>query len=159
MLDPFDRALLNLVQRDDTATAEALATRVALSPSAIARRLRKLRREGWIAASVALLSSRLTERRLRAMVTLQLAEHADLKGKRALLGRLEAAPQVQFCYELAGVIDFTLLIDCRDMAEFNAVVEDLLERDPIVRRYETSFVKRAVKFAPFIDLEGAIREG
>lgn len=152
MLDPFDRALLNHVQRDDTATAEALAEKVPLSPSAIARRLRKLRREGWIATSVALLSPRLTERRLRAVVTLQLSEHADLKGKRALVARLEGAPQVQFCYELAGTVDLLLLIDAGDMAEFNAVVEGLLESEPIVRRYETSFVKRAIKFAPFIDL-------
>lgn len=152
MLDAFDRALLNLVQRDDAATADALAQKVPLSSSAIARRLRKLRREGWIAATVALLSPRLTERRLRAVVTLQLAEHADLRGKRALLDRLAAAPQVQFCYELAGTVDFLLLIDAGDMAEFNAVVETLLESDPMVRRYETSFVKRAVKFAPFIDL-------
>ncbi|MFO6446150.1 Lrp/AsnC family transcriptional regulator [Erythrobacter sp. NE805] len=152
MLDDFDRALLTHVQRDDGATAEELATRVALSPSAIARRLRRLRRDGWIAATIALLSPRLTERRLRAVVALQLAEHADLKGKRALLDRLAAAPQVQFCYELAGAVDLQLLLDCRDMAEFNALVEALFESDGVVRRYETSFVKRAVKFAPFIDL-------
>lgn len=143
MLDSFDRTLLNLAQRDDTATAEKLAEVVPLSPSAIARRLRKLRREGWIAASVALLSPRLTERRLRAIITLQLAEHADQKGKRALLDRLAAATQVQFCYELAGAVDLLLLLDCADMAEFNHLVESLLESEPIVRRYETSFVKRA----------------
>lgn len=152
MLDSFDRTLLNLAQRDDTATAEKLAEVVPLSPSAIARRLRKLRREGWIAASVALLSPRLTERRLRAIITLQLAEHADQKGKRALLDRLAAATQVQFCYELAGAVDLLLLLDCADMAEFNHLVESLLESEPIVRRYETSFVKRALKFAPFVNL-------
>jgi DNA-binding Lrp family transcriptional regulator len=152
MLDSFDRALLNLVQRDDTATAERLAESVPLSPSAIARRLRRLRADGWITASVALLSPRLTAQRLRAIITLQLAEHADLEGKRALLARLDAAPQVQFCYELAGTIDFLLLLDCGDMAEFNHLVETLLETEPIVRRYETSFVKREVKFAPFVDL-------
>ena len=152
MLDSFDLALLNLLQRDNSATADRLAEDVPLSPSAIARRLRKLRRDGWIAASVALLSRRLTERRLRAVITLQLAEHADQKRKRALLDRLEAAPQVQFCYELAGVVDLLLLLDCSDMAEFNDLVGSLFESESIVRRYETSFVKRAWKFAPFIDL-------
>lgn len=152
MLDSFDRALLNLLQRDDTATAERLAESVPLSPSAIARRLRRLRGEGWITATVALLSRRLTAQRLRAIVTLQLAEHADQEGKRALLGQLDAAPQVQFCYELAGTVDLLLLLDCGDMAEFNHLVETLLECQPIVRRYETSFVKRELKFAPFVDL-------
>ena len=43
MLDRFDISLLNLIQRDDGQTADALAEKVALSPSAIARRLRRLR--------------------------------------------------------------------------------------------------------------------
>jgi DNA-binding Lrp family transcriptional regulator len=50
MLDRFDRQLLNLVQRDDSRTADSLAEEVPLSPSAIARRLRRLRGGGWIAA-------------------------------------------------------------------------------------------------------------
>ena len=40
------------------------------------------------------------------------------------------------------------------MAEFNAVAEAVLVADPTVRRYETSFVKREVKFEPFVQLNG-----
>lgn len=152
MLDRFDLELMNLVQRDDSRTADALAGHVALSPSAIARRLRRLRRDGWISRTIALLSPRLTERRLRAIVTLQLGEHADQRGKSALLKRIEEAPQVQFCYELAGVHDLVLLFDCGSMAEFNDVAEAVLVADSTVRRYETSFVKRQAKFAPFVEL-------
>ena len=42
-LDRFDRQLLNLVQADSGQTAERLAEQVELSPSAIQRRLRRLR--------------------------------------------------------------------------------------------------------------------
>ena len=42
-MDRFDRLLLNLLQRDAGRTAESLAEDVPLSPSAIARRLRRLR--------------------------------------------------------------------------------------------------------------------
>jgi len=66
MLDQFDAALLDLVQRDDSRTADSIATEVPLSPSAIARRLRRLRAEGWIARTIALLSPTLTSGRLRA---------------------------------------------------------------------------------------------
>ena len=152
MLDRFDIALLNIVQRDDSLTAEQLAREVALSPSAIARRLRRLRGQGWISRTVALVSSRLTQRRLRAIVLAQLSEHADQAGKSALLKRIETAVQVQFCYELAGAHDLLLLFDCSDMGEFNEVVEAVLVADATVRRYETSFVKREVKFEPFVEL-------
>ena len=152
MLDRFDIALLNLVQQDDSLTADRIAAQVPLSPSAIARRLRRLRAEGWIARTIALLSRKLTDRRLRAIVAVQLSEHADQRGKTALLDRIRAAHQVQFCYELAGADDLLLLFDCSDMAEFNEVAEAVLVADPTVRRYETSFVKREAKFAPFVRL-------
>jgi Lrp/AsnC family leucine-responsive transcriptional regulator len=152
MLDRFDLALLDEVQRNDSQTADQLATRVALSPSAIARRLRRLRNEGSIARTIALLGSSLTDRRMRAVVLLQLSEHADHAGKAALTERIRAAPQIQFCYELAGTYDLLLLFDCSSMAEFNELAERVLVADATVRRFETSFVKRESKFAPFVAL-------
>ena len=155
MLDAFDLALLNLVQRDDSQTADQLASRVALSPSAIARRLRRLRKDGWIARTIALLGEELGERRMRAVVLLQLSEHADQRGKAQLLRRVRAAPQVQFCYELAGSWDLLLLFDCATMSEFNDVAERVLVSDATVHRYETSFVKRQAKFEPFVPLDAS----
>ena len=152
MLDRFDVALLNLVQRDDGQTAESLAGKVPLSPSAIARRLRRLRGDGVIARTIALLSPRLTERRLRAIVLIQLSEHADLKGKVALERRLDEADEVQFCYEIAGPHDILALFDCESMAALNEAADALLASSPTVRRYETHFVKRETKFAPFVRL-------
>jgi DNA-binding Lrp family transcriptional regulator len=152
MLDGFDLQLLNLAQRDDSLTGEKLARNVPLSPSAIARRLRRLRADGWIARTIALLSPRLTQTRLRAIVLVQLSEHADLHGKSALERRLLAADRVQFCYEIAGPSDFLLLFDCANMAEFNAAADELLASTSTVHRYETLFVKREVKFAPFVEL-------
>lgn len=153
MLDRFDLALLNLVQKDDSLTADQLAQRVALSPSAIARRLRRLRKDGWIARTIALIGEKLGERRMRALVVVQLGEHANQRGKALLVQRIRSAPQVQFCYELAGSWDLALLFDCATMAEFNDVAERVLVADSTVHRFETSFVKRQVKFEPFVPLE------
>ena len=152
VLDRFDIALLNIVQRDDGRTADSLADEVALSPSAIARRLRRLRADGMIARTIALIAPRLVDRRLRAIVLIQLSEHADLKGKDALEKRLLASPQVQFCYEIAGPHDIVALFDCESMSAFNEAADEILTSSPTVRRYETHFVKREVKFAPFVEL-------
>lgn len=153
MLDRFDLALLNAAQRDDSRTAESLAQDVPLSPSAIARRLRRLRAGGWIARTIAILSPRLTHNRLRAIVLIQLSEHADLSGKSALERRLLASDQVQCCYEIAGPHDLLALLDCANMADFNTCADELLASSPTVRRFETHFVKREVKFAPFVELK------
>jgi DNA-binding Lrp family transcriptional regulator len=152
VLDRFDLQLLNLIQRDDSRTADLLAGAVPLSPSAIARRLRRLRGQGWVARTIGLLSSRLTQNRLRALVFIQLSEHADLQGKAALERRLLATDEVQFCYEIAGPHDLVALFDCANMADFNTAADELLASSATVHRYETHFVKREVKFAPFVDL-------
>lgn len=149
-LDKFDYLLLELLQRDDSRTADSLARDVPLSPSAIARRLRRLRADGSIARSIAVLGPKLIARRLRAIITLQLKEHADVAGKSALITRIRAVPQIQFCYELAGTTDMLLLFDCANMAEFNALADAVLVADDTVRRYETSFVKQELKFEPFV---------
>lgn len=152
MLDHFDHALLNEIQKDDSRTADALAKRVALSPSAIARRLRRLRAEGWISRTIALLGPRLLENRLRALVLVQLNNHADRAGKEALLTRLAGEEAVQFVLEVSGEHDLALLFDCVGMAAFVAMAEQLLASDAAVRRYETTFVKRTWKFEPFVRL-------
>jgi Lrp/AsnC family leucine-responsive transcriptional regulator len=51
MFDAFDLQLLNLVQRDDSRTAESLAAHVPRSPSAIARRLRRLCQANYLPVS------------------------------------------------------------------------------------------------------------
>ena len=99
-----------------------------------------------------MVSPRLTERRLRAIVLIQLSEHADLKGKAALEQRLNAAPCVQFSYEITGPYDIMALFDCESMTAFNKACDEILVSSPTVRRYETQFVKREVKFAPFVEL-------
>ncbi len=152
MLDEFDRDLLHAVQRDDSRTADQLAEFVALSASAIARRLRRLRAEGWIERTIALLSTRIIERRLRAVVLLQLAEHANRTAKDALLARLRQAEEVQWAYEISGTHDLLLMLDCAGMDEFVNRAEELLASDSAVRRYESFFVKRELKFAPFVRL-------
>src|ERR1041385_7844819 len=118
VLDPFDLQLLNFVQRDDSRTADSLAADVPLSPSAIVRRLRRLRADGWIVRTIALLGAKLTQNRLRAIVLIQLSEHADLQGKAALERRLLGSDEVQFCYEIAGPHDIIALFDCASMADF-----------------------------------------
>lgn len=152
-LDRFDIALLNLLQEDTLATAEKLGERVPLSPSAIARRLRSLREEGLVAADVALLAPAVTAERLRAIVQIQVHEHAEERGIASLRARLAAAPEVQLLVNIAGPVDLMALVVTRTMREFNEFADRHFAGDPAVRRYETSFVKAEIKNRPTVRLD------
>jgi Lrp/AsnC family leucine-responsive transcriptional regulator len=153
MFDSFDLKLLNAMQDDADRTAEQLAELVALSPSAIARRLRRLREMGAIARTVALLTPDIVDRRLRAIVRLQLHEHEQAEAFTEFRSRLHLRDEVQLCLEISGTDDMLLLVACRDMAEFNSLADAELAASPIVRRYETSFVKKEIKNRPMIRLD------
>ena len=49
-MDQFDRNILDILQRDCQRKAETIAAMVGLSPSAVQRRLKRLRAEGIITA-------------------------------------------------------------------------------------------------------------
>lgn len=152
-LDRFDIALLNRLQADTLATAEALAREVPLSASAIARRIRALREDGLIAADIAIPAPELTAGRLRAIIQIQVHEHAEERGIAALRARLAEAPEVQLLLNISGTFDLLALVVTRHMAAFNAFADSYLAADPAVRRYETSFVKSEVKNRPTVPLD------
>ena len=151
-LDAFDLQLLDLLQADALMTAEKLADHVALSASAITRRVRRMRETGVIRADVAVLAREFTDARLNALVLVQAREHAEERGIAALRALLMATPEVQTVLDISGEYDLALQISARDMNDFNALTDRLLQSNPTVQRYETRFVKRTHKQSLFIPM-------
>jgi Lrp/AsnC family transcriptional regulator, leucine-responsive regulatory protein len=149
-IDEFDRALLSLLQDNALLTAEELAEQVALSPSAIARRLRRLRSTGAIVASRAVLAESV-EPLLAALIEVVLSRH-EVSEVAGLIRKLEASPAVQLVVEVSGAVDIVLLVVAPDIAGFNAFADAELADHPAVARYETRFVKRRHKFNTAIPL-------
>lgn len=144
-LDRYDRELLHWLQRDALRTADDLARDVALSPSAITRRVRRMREDGTIVADVSIVSDQVGPF-LSALVDIQLDRHA-LPHIEALLRRLDAVPEVQAILEVTGTFDLTLMVVVADMADYNRFADAMLAGDPVVRRYETRFVKKRRKWS------------
>lgn len=143
-LDQYDRALLSLLQKNALLTAEELSHDVALSPSAIARRVRRLRDQGIIVADRAVVTDRIGPF-LTAMVDIQLAHHG-LTQIEPLLQKLQKMDEVQVIMDVAGSVDLALIVAVRDLDAFNAFADETLAGDPAVQRYETRLIKRRRKF-------------
>lgn len=150
-LDRLDRQLLGCLQRDNLQTADRLAEQVGRSPSAIARRLRRLRSSGAIAADVALISDEAAGHPLQAVVQIQLERHAPHEVD-AVRRRLAASPNVQLVLNLAGAFDILILVVAPDMDAYNDLAARLLEQTGI-RRFETTFVKSRVKASLAVPME------
>ncbi len=143
--DRHDLALLARLQADALQTAEELAEHVPLSPSAIARRVRRMREDGTIRGHVAEISEKIGPF-LSALVDIQLDRHA-LPDLEKLLRKLTASPHVQAVMEVTGAADLVVLVVVRDMEAYNRFADEVLAGDPVVRRYETRFIKKRRKYS------------
>jgi Lrp/AsnC family leucine-responsive transcriptional regulator len=149
-LDRLDIRLLACLQENNLQTADALAEQVGRSPSAIARRLRRLRAGGAIAAETAVVSEEAAECPLSAVVNVQFERHAAQEIGQ-FRRRICASPNVQLCLDLAGAFDLLLLVVARDMDAYNDFAAAL--EQPPVRRFETTFVKKRVKATLAVPLD------
>jgi Lrp/AsnC family transcriptional regulator, leucine-responsive regulatory protein len=149
-LDRFDVALLGLLQDDALLTTDALAERLPLSASAIGRRIRRLRDSGVIAADISVVDDAVAPM-LTAVVQVQLDRHA-LPAIEAFRRALVASDNVQLFLEVSGSFDVLLLVTVPHMDAFNTFADTMLADAQLVRRYETSFVKRRRKFTPALPL-------
>ncbi|UNO41623.1 Lrp/AsnC family transcriptional regulator [Streptomyces sp. MST-110588] len=146
-LDETDHLLLDLVQRDATRPLHELGDRVGLSPSAVQRRLTRLRAAGVIRAQVAVLDPRALGLGLTAVVLVELVE--DGPGQDAAFReRMLAEPAVQQCYSVVGQWDYVVVLVTADLAAYREMSRRLFVEEELVRRYETLPTYEAVKPGP-----------
>lgn len=143
-LDRFDRELLNLVQEDSAQTAERLAEQVELSPSAIQRRLRRMRDEGVIVRDCAVVDPAVVGRPNFFVVALQVErERSDLLTR--LRKWLAVEAQVQQAFYVTGEADFILVVTATDNVAYEALMSRMMRENPNVRRYTTNVALGVVK--------------
>lgn len=136
-LDRFDRKLLALVQRNAALTSDVLAERVGLSPSAVQRRLKRLRDDGVIAALVAIVDPDKAGRPALFVVGLEIERERP-----ELLSRLRAwladEDAVQEVFYVTGAWDFVLIVTARDVEAYDALMSRLMADNPNIRRFTTN---------------------
>ncbi|KQZ57476.1 AsnC family transcriptional regulator [Lysobacter sp. Root559] len=143
-LDRFDRQLLNLVQEDAGQTAEQLAEQVFLSPSAVQRRLRRLREQGVIVRDAAVIDPRKVGRPTFFVVSLQVErERPELLAQ--LRQWLAAQEHVQQAFYVTGEADFVLIITAPDTETYDALMARLVGDNPNVKRFTTNVALGVVK--------------
>ena len=142
-LDRFDRALLDLVARDNLTPARQLAGQVGLSESAVLRRLRRLRAEGVITADVAIVRPAALGLTLTMHVLVQM-ERENSAVLDAFARKILRRPEVHGAWYVTGDSDFVLLVRVADMAAYERFSRATLNDDPNVRAFRTLITIRAL---------------
>ncbi|MBY0572204.1 MAG: Lrp/AsnC family transcriptional regulator [Undibacterium sp.] len=125
---------------------------MALSTTAIQRRIKRLRDERVIVAEQARIDPKVFGRSLALIVSVTLkigraATNAQFKKM------MNEAPEVQQCYAVAGEQDFVLIISVKDMSEYEVLTHRLFHSNEAVQKFQTTVVMEAVKVGLQVPLD------
>lgn len=143
-MDDKDLEILRLVQGNARLTAEAISHDVGLSPPAVQKRLQKLRANGVIEREIAVLSPGKLGREMTIIVEVML-ERENRAHLDAFKRRMRGAPCVQQCYYTTGEGDFVLILNVRDIKEYEEFTQTYFFEESNISRFKTSVVMDRVK--------------
>jgi Lrp/AsnC family leucine-responsive transcriptional regulator len=143
-LDRTDLRILRELQRDGRMPVVALAEKVALSPTACQRRLRRLEQSGVIAGYRAVLDPHRLGQHIRAFVRVSI-ERQSKEVTEAFEDAIRRRPEVRACYVMTGELDFLLYVAVPDLEAFAEFSMKVLIGLPGVKDVRSSLVLEAVK--------------
>ena len=150
-MDDIDRRIIDAVQGDGSITINDLATRVGLSPSPCARRIRLLEESGVIKGYTAIIDQRKVGLPISAFASIKLERQREED-----LDRFAKAvaiwPEVVDCYLMTGQRDYLLRIVVRDLEAYEGFLKNKLTRLEGVGSIETSFALVQVKHSQALPL-------
>ncbi|MFW2477197.1 MAG: Lrp/AsnC family transcriptional regulator [Sediminibacterium sp.] len=143
-LDTTDKLILKELQENNRVPAEELGIKLNLSTSAVQRRLKRLRTENIIEADIAVIAPEVVGQVLHFVVevSLELGNAAVIEEFKQLMHDCE---EVMQCYYVAGLFDFILLVNTKDMASYEAFSNMHLMKNKHVKQYYTHVVLNTVK--------------
>ena len=143
-LDPFDRRILGLVQEDASLTGEKLSESVALSVSALQRRLRRLHEAGVIQRNVAVVDPQRVGRPTFFVVALQVErERPELLAQ--LRRWLANEPRIQQAFYVTGEADFVLIVTAPDTASYDELMSRMVRENANIRHFTTNVALGVIK--------------
>ncbi|NTG47334.1 Lrp/AsnC family transcriptional regulator [Agrobacterium rhizogenes] len=144
-MDEKDREILSILQDNADQPAKAIAQAVNLSPSAVERRISKLKRDGVIDRIVAVVNPAAVRRNLRILVEIEI-QNEYRHNLEAFQRWLVQAPEVQSCWYVTGDTDFVLSVTVRDIEEYNAFIERMMtDQRELVRKYKSLIALKTIK--------------
>lgn len=152
-LDRIDLKILTELQRNGRITNVELADRVALSPSPCLMRVKKLQQAGYIEGYSARINVPKLGETLTVFTEFTLKNHRQIDFARfqQALERIDSCVE---CHLVSGGYDYLAKFVCGGIADYQSIVEALIERDDVgVDKYfsfvvmKTPFVKAQLPLA------------
>jgi len=145
-LDDRDLAILSILTREGRIAKAELARRVNLSPTPCWQRLARMESAGLIRGYQARIALAGLGPHVRIFVTVELDNHRA-ETFRMFERTVAGIDAITACWALGGGFDYLMQVVTTDIAAYQALMDDLLDRRAGLRRYFTYIVTKDIKDA------------
>lgn len=143
-IDNIDKKLLRQLQKNNRLSSKELGEVVNLSTSAVQRRIQRLRQEKFIEADISILSPNLVGLGVSCIVYVSL-ELGNSRVIDTFKKRLASCSEVMQCYYIAGIYDFVLILNTKDMKHYEIFSKEYLMDNTDVKQFHTHVVIDRIK--------------
>lgn len=150
-LDAFDHKILELMQRNCRLASDLIAEHIGLSPSAVQRRIKRLREVGVIQAEVAIVDPAVTTHTMTFLAGLEIdrENYAVLSQFRRWAEQQHLIQQV---FYVTGSVDLMLVITAPNAKAYDGFMEALMALYPQIRRVTTNVVLDTLKKSLYVPI-------
>ena len=143
LLDKFDYVLLKALQTNSQMPLRELSEIVHLSTASVQRRVQKLKEEGYIQSTVAILEPNKLDKVITILVEVQVekTQAVDLH----LLKESFSGSEIQQCYYVTGEADFLLVMLVPNMETFQEICDRLFHNNSNVKSFRTMVALDRIK--------------
>lgn len=153
-MDHIDIKLLEEVQRDAERSSRDLAAGFDLSPGAVHKRLKRLKDQGFIRRTCALLDRDKLGLDLLCFLFIRFRSNMRPDNMTNLQGALQALPAILECYTTTGDTDAVIKVAVRDHNELKQLLRDLAQAQEVIERVHTSICLEELKNVSELPIPG-----
>lgn len=149
-IDKYDRAILDILQKNCTLAVGEIAEKVGLSNTACWRRMNKLEQEGVIRAKVALLDQKKLNLNVVVMVFIKTSTHS-VEWIKKFHEHIEQIDEIIEVYRMAGDTDYLLKVAVSDVAAYDKVYKKIIKISDLAD-VSSSFAMEQIKYTTQLPL-------
>lgn len=147
-MDKFDRAILDILRKNNRTPQRHIAERVNLSTASVQRRIAAMEADGTILANIAVVSPEIDGPAVTIVVEVHLIDdRSSTYGPTKKL--FKSRHEVKQCYHVTGNGGLILILSVRDMKSYEALSRELFADNELVSTFRTLVVLDTVKCESF----------
>lgn len=143
-IDAINKKILGILQENGSITNSDLASQIGLSPATTLERVKKLKKEGIIRKTVALVNPEKVDQNIQAWVEISMLDHSSQASK-MVRDAIRNISSVLECYHIAGEQDFLMKVVTRDIKTYREIAAEQIAKIPNIGKINTKFVLDIVK--------------